>query len=170
MEKRGEVWFYRRAYRGRMDANEGTAVRLRRGVARWLPAGSLALAAAVFLVPSSRDVVSVMVGVVLLLAAVGLSPLLFPRSLDDAAARTEAAARGVPLIYWRPGCTYCLRMRVALGTIGRKAVWVDVSRDDQASVRVREVNGGNETVPTVFVGDNPHTNPSPSWVRGQLAA
>ena len=137
---------------------------------RWLPAASLVIAAVVLLAPGGRDVLSVSMGIVLLLAALGCSPLLFPRSLDDAAARTEAAVRGVPLIYWRPGCTYCFRMRVSLGRIGREAVWVDVSRDDQASARVREVNGGNETVPTVFVGDDAHVNPPPSWVRGQLAA
>ena len=137
---------------------------------RWLPAGSLALAAAVVLAPGGRDVVSVAIGIALLVAAVGFSPLFFPRSLSDAAARAEAAARGVPLIYWRPGCTYCFRMRLLLGRIGSRAVWVDVSRDDRASARVREVNGGNETVPTVFVGEDAHTNPSPSWVRERLMA
>ena len=153
-----------------MDAGEGTAVRLRRSAIRWLPAASLTLAAVVLLAPGGRDVVSATVGIVVLLAAVGFSPLLFPRSFGDAAARTEAAARGVPVISWRPGCTYCFRMRVALGRIGRKAVWVDVSRDDRASARVREVNDGNETVPTVFVGDDAYTNPPPSWVRGQFTA
>ncbi len=153
-----------------MNADEGTVVRLRKGAMRWLPATAVALAAAVFLEPGAGDVVSVMMGTILLVAAIGLSPLLFPRSLDDTAARAEASARGVPLIYWRPGCTYCFRMRVALGWTGRKAVWVDVSRDDRASARVREANDGNQTVPTVFVGDDAHVNPSPSWVRGQLAA
>lgn len=158
------------AYGRRMDADEGLARWLRRSAGRWLPAASLALAAVVLLAPGARDVVPVTLGIVLLLAAVGFSPLSYPRSLDDAEARTEAAVRGVPLIYWRPGCTYCFRMRVALGMIGRRAVWVDVSGDDRASARVREVNGGNETVPTVFVADDAHVNPPPSWVRRQLAA
>jgi mycoredoxin len=63
--------------------------------------------------------------------------------------------RGAPLIHWRPGCSYCLRMHLALGRMGRKAIWVDVSRDRQASARVRGANGGN---------------PPPSWVRDLLVA
>lgn len=151
-----------------MDVDDNTLGRLRGTAMRWLPAAALALAGVVLLAPGAHDAVSVTLGIILLLAAVGFSPLFYPRSLDDAAARAEAAARGVPLIYWRPGCTYCFRMRVALGKIGRKAVWVDVSRDDRASARVREVNGGNETVPTVFVGDDAHVNPPPSWVRAHV--
>lgn len=151
-----------------MDADQGLTGRLRVSLSRWIPATSLLIAAALLLAPDGRDAVSTTMGIAVLLAAFGLSPLLFPRSLDDEAARTEAAARRVPLIYWRPGCTYCFRMRVALGMIGRKAVWVDVSRDESASARVRGVNGGNETVPTVFVGEDPHVNPPPSWVRRQL--
>jgi mycoredoxin len=33
---------------------------------------------------------------------------------------------------------------------------------------VRSVNDGIETVPTVFVGDQSHTNPSRAWVRQAL--
>jgi glutaredoxin len=153
-----------------MRADEGPAVvRLRRTAIRWLPAVSVALAGVVLL--ASGGVVSLTMGLALLLAAVAVSPLLFPPPpLDDAAARAQAAARGVPLIYWRPGCAYCVRLRLALGRRGRRAVWVDVSRDERASARVRDVNGGDETVPTVFVGEDAHTNPSPGWVRDRLAA
>lgn len=150
-------------YCGLMNADTTTGLRQR--VLRWLPTAALALAGAYLLAPGERDLVSVTVGIALLVVAMGFSPLFFPRSLDDATAHTAAAARGLPLIYWRPGCVYCFRMRIALGMTGSKAVWVDVSRDARASARVREVNGGNETVPTVFVGDDAHVNPSPSWVR-----
>ena len=110
--------------------------------------------------------------IVVLLAAVvlALTPLPFPRSPGDAAGRALAAVHGVPLIYWRPGCTFCVRMRLALGRRGGRAVWVDVSRDREAALRVRSVNGGNETVPTVFVGEESRTNPSPAWVREHLPA
>ena len=96
------------------------------------------------------------------------SPLIFPRSPGDAAGRALAAERGVPLIYWRAGCTFCIRLRFALGGAGRRAVWVNIHRDPAAAARVRSVNDGDETVPTVFVGDSAHTNPPPSWVRGAL--
>jgi len=110
--------------------------------------------------------------VLLLVVAVALvllsTPLVFPRSPGDAQGRVEADARGVPLIYWRPGCTFCIRLRLALGRSGGQAVWVDVRRDPAASARVRSVNDGNETVPTVFWGEEHRTNPPPSWVRSIL--
>jgi hypothetical protein len=34
---------------------------------------------------------------------------------------------------------------------------------------VREVNDGNETVPTVVVAGTAYTNPEPAWLRQQLA-
>lgn len=115
-----------------------------------------------------------MVSLVLLVVAVLLvllvsTPVAFPRSPGDAAGRRAAAERQAPLIYWRSGCTYCLRMRAALGTRGRRAVWVNISGDPDAAARVRSVNDGNETVPTVFVGDEHRTNPSPSWVKERLS-
>ncbi|HEU5038146.1 MAG TPA: glutaredoxin [Nocardioides sp.] len=96
------------------------------------------------------------------------TPVAFPRSPGDAAGRADAARRGVPLIYWRSGCTFCVRMRLFLGLAGRRAVWVNIHRDPEAAARVRSVNEGNETVPTVFVGGEAHTNPSPAWVRSRL--
>ena len=99
-----------------------------------------------------------------LVVVVTLTPYAFPRTVTD----QEARADGRPIIYWRTGCSYCLRMRVALGPLGRRAVWVNIHRDPDAASRVRSVNGGDETVPTVFVGDDHRTNPPPSWVREQL--
>jgi glutaredoxin len=112
---------------------------------------------------------AVLLAVALVVLLVAFTSVAFPRSPGDAAGRAEAEARGVPLIYWRPGCTFCLRMRLVLGTMGRRAVWVNVRRDAEASARVRSVNDGNETVPTVFVGENHRTNPAPAWVREQLS-
>lgn len=97
-----------------------------------------------------------------------VSPWFFPRSHSDASAREKAGDGEVPLIYWRPGCIYCVRLRLTLGRLGNQAVWVDVSRDGDASARVRSVNGGDETVPTVFVGGSAWVNPAPASVRGRL--
>jgi glutaredoxin len=110
----------------------------------------------------------VLLAAALLIVVVTLTPVAFPRSPGDARGRVLAAGRGVPLIYWRTGCSYCIRLRLALGRAGRRAVWVNVSRDPDASARVRSVNDGNETVPTVFVGAEHRTNPPPSWVRDRL--
>ncbi|MEU2023651.1 glutaredoxin domain-containing protein [Streptomyces sp. NPDC016469] len=98
------------------------------------------------------------------------SPLVFPRSVSAAEARRRSAADGRPVVFWRPGCTYCLRLRFRLRRQARRLHWVDIWRDPEAAAAVRAVNDGNETVPTVFVAGRPHTNPDPAWVRAQLAS
>lgn len=134
----------------------------------WLP-GWVAAAAVVPLAltapPSTSDLV---VSAAMLLAAWVFSPWFFPRSPTDVEARRLADDTGAPVIYWRTGCSYCLRLRLALGRAGHRAIWVDTTRDPAASARVREANEGNETVPTVFVGGAPATNPQPAWVREHL--
>jgi glutaredoxin len=111
--------------------------------------------------------------VVLLLAFVLLagvnSPLVFPRSVDAVEARRRSAVDGRPVVYWRPGCVYCLRLRMRLGRRAHRAHWVDIWRDPEAAAAVRAVNDGNETVPTVVVAGRSHVNPDPAWVREQLS-
>ncbi|MDI9931695.1 glutaredoxin domain-containing protein [Rhodococcus sp. IEGM 1354] len=114
---------------------------------------------------ASSIVVMVLVAVFLLVLT---TPVLYPRSLSDDASRVLATEKSVPLIYWRPGCIFCLRLRVALLLRGKKAVWTNIGADAAAAARVRSVNDGNETVPTVFVGTGHRTNPSPSWVAQQF--
>lgn len=140
----------------------------RRAPQRWVPSGLVVVVAVVTLVPGRLSAVALAVAGVMMVLAWVLSSWFFPRSRTDASARELASAGNVPLIYWRPGCSYCLRLRVALGLAGNRAVWVDVSRSDAASARVPGVNGGDETVPTVFVGSLPQVNPSPGWVRERL--
>ncbi|WP_103535307.1 glutaredoxin domain-containing protein [Streptomyces sp. SM11] len=96
------------------------------------------------------------------------SPLIFPRPVPAAEARRRSAADGRPVVYWRPGCTYCLRLRLRLGRDASRLHWVDIWRDPAGAAVVRAANGGDETVPTVVVADRPHTNPDPAWVREQL--
>jgi mycoredoxin len=110
---------------------------------------------------------AVLVGFVLL-AAVN-SPLVFPRSIGALEAQRRSAEDGRPVVFWRPGCAYCLRLRIRLGRGARRALWVDIWRDPAGAAAVRAVNDGNETVPTVVVAGRPHTNPDPAWVRAQLS-
>ena len=107
--------------------------------------------------------------VFVLLAAVN-SPLIFPRSISAQEAQHRSAVDGRPVVYWRPGCTYCLRLRIRLGRRARQLHWVDIWRDPAGAAAVRAVNDGNETVPTVVVAGRPHTNPDPEWVREQLSS
>lgn len=103
-----------------------------------------------------------------LLAGVN-SPLLFPRSVGAEEARRRSATDGRPVVFWRPGCAYCLRLRIRLGRRARRLHWVDIRRDQEGAAAVRAANDGDETVPTVVVAGRAHTNPDPAWVRGQLS-
>jgi mycoredoxin len=73
-------------------------------------------------------------------------------------------------VYWRPGCGYCDRLLRALGdsevTVRLHNIW----EDDSAREFVRRHNRGNETVPTVAVGTDVVTNPSPRPFVEQLRA
>ncbi|MET8044318.1 glutaredoxin domain-containing protein [Micromonospora sp. NPDC005215] len=97
-----------------------------------------------------------------------LSPWAFPRSADAAEAQRASAADGRPVVYWRPGCRYCLQLRFSLGRLARRAHWVDIWHDPAGAAAVRAVAGGNETVPTVVLGGKAVVNPDRAWLREQL--
>lgn len=97
------------------------------------------------------------------------SPLIFPRSIGAQEAQRRSAADGRPVVFWRPGCTYCLRLRARLGRSASQLHWVDIWRDPAGAAAVRAANDGNETVPTVVVAGRPYVNPDPEWVREQLS-
>lgn len=97
------------------------------------------------------------------------SPLIFPKSIGAREAERRSEADGRPVVFWRPGCTYCMRLRMRLGRNARRMHWVDIWRDPEGAAVVRVANDGNETVPTVVVAGRPHTNPAPQWVREQLS-
>ncbi|MFE0704018.1 glutaredoxin domain-containing protein [Streptomyces sp. NPDC058872] len=103
------------------------------------------------------------------LLAVLNSPLVFPRSTGVLEARRRSEADGRPIVFWRPGCRYCLSLRIRLGRDAHQLHWVNIWRDPAGAAAVREANDGNETVPTVVVAGRPHVNPDVTWVREQLA-
>ncbi|MER7695936.1 MULTISPECIES: glutaredoxin domain-containing protein [unclassified Streptomyces] len=137
----------------------------------WMLPALLVLSGAVLATGSALRGAPVMAAVTLLpfVLFAGLnSPLVFPRPVSAAEARRRSAADGRPVVYWRPGCTFCLRLRLRLGRDASRLHWVDIWRDPAGAAVVRAANGGDETVPTVVVADRPHVNPDPAWVRGQL--
>ena len=77
------------------------------------------------------------------------------------------AERGVT-VYWRPGCPFTARLRLAVRAHRDKAAWVNIWEDDEGRAFVASVNAGNETVPTVVIDGVPHTNPDPSVVKAAL--
>ncbi|MFJ3302812.1 glutaredoxin domain-containing protein [Streptomyces sp. NPDC086549] len=97
------------------------------------------------------------------------SPLVFPRSIGALEAERRSAADGRPVVFWRPGCAYCLRLRIRLGRRARQLHWVNIWRDPAGAAAVRAANDDNETVPTVVVAGRSHVNPDPAWVREQLS-
>ncbi|UNS95199.1 hypothetical protein MMF93_01045 [Streptomyces tubbatahanensis] len=107
--------------------------------------------------------------VLFVLLAAAHSTVIFPRSVGALEAQRRSAADGRPVVFWRPGCAYCLRMRIKLGRSARRAHWVDIWRDPAGATAVRAANDGNETVPTVLLAGRAHTNPDPAWVREHLS-
>jgi mycoredoxin len=104
------------------------------------------------------------------LLAAFVSPLIFPRSMPAAEAQRRSAADGRAIVYWRPGCPFCMRLRATLGATSRRAHWVDIWKDPEGAAAVRTVADGNETVPTVILAGAPHVNPDPRWLRSRLRA
>ncbi|MEV4622727.1 glutaredoxin domain-containing protein [Asanoa sp. NPDC049573] len=102
------------------------------------------------------------------LLAFSWSPLAFPRSVGAAEAQRRRGHDGRPVIYWRPGCAYCQRLRLRLGRDGRRAHWVNIWADPAGAAAVRAITGGDETVPTVELDGQPHVNPDPAWLRERL--
>ncbi len=107
-------------------------------------------------------------GLLFIVLALLLSPWAFPRPLSASEAHERSARDGRPIIYWRPGCRYCLRLRIHLGRYGARAHWVDIWADPGAAAAVRTVAHGNETVPTVVISEQPFVNPDPRWLRSRL--
>lgn len=84
----------------------------------------------------------------------------------------EPGSEGVDgvTIYWRDGCPFCARLRLAVRRYRDRARWVNIWEDPEAAAFVRSTNeGGDETVPTVVIDGVAHTNPPPSVVRDALA-
>lgn len=73
-------------------------------------------------------------------------------------------------VYWRPGCPYCMRLRRGLRRAGLPVSEVNIWSDAKAAAKVRAIAGGNETVPTVLVGEKGLVNPTVAQVLDALGA
>ncbi len=65
----------------------------------------------------------------------------------------------IVMVYWRPGCPYCRRLRTNLHRLGLPTREVNIWEDPAAAEIVRRIASGNETVPTVVVGPVELVNP-----------
>src|SRR5690606_31884692 len=82
----------------------------------------------------------------------------------------QAASENGVAIYWRPGCPFCAALRARIGKYADRAAWVNIWEAPEGAAFVREVNQGNETVPTVVINGEALPNPRPGVVRKALAA
>ena len=73
-------------------------------------------------------------------------------------------------VMWRPGCPFCSALRRGLSRAGVVTHEHDIWSSADAAARVREATGGDETVPTVFVGDRALVNPSVRQVVDAITA
>ncbi|MDQ4113318.1 MAG: mycoredoxin [Actinomycetota bacterium] len=73
-------------------------------------------------------------------------------------------------MYTTPWCGYCQRLK---GQLGREDITfdeVDIEQVPEAAQIVEQVNGGNQTVPTLVYSDGTAmTNPSIAQVKAKLA-
>ncbi|GHD07935.1 glutaredoxin domain-containing protein [Zhihengliuella salsuginis] len=96
----------------------------------------------------SVDAVAVVFSVALVGFGVFTGISLLAGSQPDAGV-DEHVERGGVVVFWRPGCTFCLRLMWTLRARLGDVYWVNIWKDDDAAARVRSINKGNETVPTL---------------------
>jgi glutaredoxin len=72
--------------------------------------------------------------------------------------------------YWRPGCPFCMMLSPQMRSLGVEVSEFNIWEDPDAAERVRAVADGNETVPTVIIGEKGLVNPSINEVRELIAS
>lgn len=93
--------------------------------------------------------------------------------MSDASNRnTSDGAGSAPEVefYWRPGCGFCARLAGNLQRLGVEFSEHNIWESAEAAAFVRSVARGNETVPTVRIGNVALVNPSPDEVVAAIAA
>lgn len=83
---------------------------------------------------------------------------------------TEKNDSTTPLVmYTTTWCGYCRRLKTQLAADGITFTEVDIEQVPEAAAFVEQVNGGNQTVPTVVFPDgSAATNPSLRDVKERL--
>ena len=73
------------------------------------------------------------------------------------------------LVYGRPGCPTVYPVRTFLKNAEIDYTYIDIRQDDEARKRVRSINAGNESVPTIVFSDGSTlTEPSSAELRKKL--
>jgi mycoredoxin len=78
---------------------------------------------------------------------------------------------GTVTMYSTTWCGYCRRLKTLLDREGIHYTEVDIEQDEDSAEYVMNLNGGNQTVPTVLFPDgSAATNPTLQDVVSRLAA
>ena len=77
---------------------------------------------------------------------------------------------GVVRVYWRPGCPYCMMLQRKPHRARLPVEEINIWEDPAAAAEVRDITGGDETVPTVIVGTRKMVNPSARQVIAAVRA
>lgn len=133
----------------------------------WLGVALLGLVMGGVNLAEGRPAVALVVTTVILGAAWWMAPWRGRGVRHDELASLPADQRRV-VVYWRPGCAYCSRLRMALGRHRHGATWVNIWQDGAAETFVRSVNAGDAIVPTVVIDGEAMTNPEPARVLSHL--
>lgn len=82
-------------------------------------------------------------------------------ALSPAAGSLDVSStQPVVTVFWHPGCPYCSSLRRGLRRAAVEAEEINIWEHPDAAARVRSLAHGNETVPTVVVGDLSFVNPT----------
>lgn len=81
---------------------------------------------------------------------------------------TDDTTTGVDF-YWRPGCGFCMMLDRSLSKAGVPMHKHNIWDDPAHAATVRDWANGNETVPTVVIGDVGLVNPSANEVISVLS-
>lgn len=146
---------------------------LRDRIERWTPAVALLFAGAVLVwdaVQGEGLSPAAVVGLVVLLAGGWwVSPVHRGRHVPHASAEAEAGDDDL-IVYWKPGCQYCIRLLARLDRSERDRVrWVNVWQDEDAAQFVADHNDGNVLTPTVMTGAGRRLPMTAEAVRSHLA-
>jgi mycoredoxin len=82
----------------------------------------------------------------------------------------ESISTAPVTMYSTVWCGYCQRLKAQMDRAGIAWAEVDIEADPTAAQKVKDINGGNETVPTlVFADGSALTNPSLKAVQARIA-
>lgn len=89
--------------------------------------------------------------------------------ISHAAAQEATRGDGV-IVYWRPACMHCDRLKLGLGSTRHHVSWVNIWKDAEAAEFVATHHDGHQTVPMAVTGAGKIIDATPEAIKAQLKA